>query len=225
MNQAPGRALPGQQQQQDRDDVMKPGRWRLAACTAALLPLAACKTGGMGEAVSSAGHTVAGTAGSGIPSLVNVDLSNVLNNLAVQLHLDRANVPINAQIPINIAANVCGVSINILSASTGGHANCTAQTAPAELAQVVQQQMAAGGSVGGGAQGGSNAANGSGTGTGGTGATGATGTTGQSSGSTTTTPPASGTAQPAPTTNHPAPTTTTPPPAGVAPPTNPSQPH
>src|SRR4051812_16769375 len=180
---------------------MKPARWRLAACAAALLPLPACKTGGMGDAVSSAGHSVAG-ATSGVPSLVNVDLSNGLNNLAVQLHLDRANVPINAQIPINIAANVCGVSINILSVSNGGHANCTAQTAPAELAQVVQQQMAAGGSVGGGAQGGSTATNAGATGTGGSGTSGASGTGGTSTGSTqTTTPP--------PTTTTTPPTTTT----------------
>ena len=199
---------------------MKPGRWTLAVCAAALLPLAACKTGGMNDAVSSAGSTVRGAASSGIPSLVNVDLSNVLNNLAVQLHLDRANVPINAQIPINIAANVCGVSINILSVSNGGRANCTAQTAPAELAQVVQQQMAAGGSVGGGAQGGSTAGNGGGSGTGGTGSTGATGTTGQSTGSTTTTPPA-GTAPSSSGASRPA----TPPPAGTVPPTAPSQPR
>jgi uncharacterized membrane protein YgcG len=202
-------------------DVMKPGRWRLAACAAALLPLAACKTGNMGDTVASAGHNAAGAVGSGVPSLVNVDLSNVLNNLAVQLHLDRANVPINAQIPINIAANVCGVSINILSVSNGGHANCTAQTAPAELAQVVQQQMAAGGSVGGGAQGGSTAGNG-GSGTGGSGSTGASGTTGQSSGATTPAPPG-GTTRPAPT------STTSPPPApqpaGTLPPTDPSQPR
>src|SRR3954468_3138003 len=134
----------------------------------------------MNSAVSSAGSSVAGAASSGIPSLVNVDLSNVLNNLAVQLHLDRANVPINAQIPINIAANVCGVSINILSVSNGGRANCTAQTAPPELAQVVQQQLAAGGSVGGGAQGGSTATNGGAAGTGGAGTSGASGTGGQS---------------------------------------------
>ncbi len=150
---------------------MNPPKWTVAACAAALLPLAACKTGGMGDTVASAGHTAAGAA-SGIPSLVNVDLSNVLNNLAVQLHLDRANVPINAQIPLNIAANVCGVSINILSASNGGRANCTAQTAPPELAQVVQQQLAAGGSVGGGAQGGSTATNGGAAGTGGGASTG-----------------------------------------------------
>jgi hypothetical protein len=65
----------------------------------------------------------------------------------VRLQIDRANIPVNAQIPINLAANVCGVSINVLSVSTGGQAQCTAKTAPAELAQVVQQQIAAGGSV------------------------------------------------------------------------------
>ena len=154
----------------------------------ALAALAGCKTGGMGDAVQSAGQTAAGAVGSGIPSLVNVDLSNVLNNLAVDLHLDRANVPINAQIPITLAANVCGVSINILSASTGGQANCTAKTSSPELAQVVQQQLAAGGSVGGGAQGGSTAAT-SGTATGGTGTAGAAGTTGTSTGAATTTTP------------------------------------
>jgi hypothetical protein len=120
------------------------------------LALTACKTSDAGTALKSAGDTVAGAASS-VPSLVNVDLRNVLNDLSVDLNLDRANIPINAQIPITLAANICGVSINILSASTGGQANCTANTTSPELAQVVQQQVAAGGSVGGGAQGGSTA--------------------------------------------------------------------
>jgi hypothetical protein len=105
----------------------------------------------------------------------------VLNDLAVKLNIDRANVPINAQVPVQLAANVCGVSVNVLSVSTGGQANCTAKTAPQDLAQVVQQQMAAGGSVGGGAQGGSTAATG-GTPTSGTASGGSTGTTGTSTG-------------------------------------------
>jgi len=160
---------------------------------ALLAALSGCKTTDAGSALSTAGHAVGGAA-SGVPSLVNVDLSNVLNNLAVQLHLDRANVPINAQIPINLAVNVCGVSINVLSASKGAPANCTAQTAPAELAQVVQQQMAAGGNVGGGAQGGSTATNAGASGSGGAGGGGAQGTGGTSNGGTSTTnppPPAS----------------------------------
>jgi hypothetical protein len=85
---------------------------------------------------------------------VNVNLSNVLNNLALDLKIDKANIPVNAQIPITVAANVCGVSINILSVSGGGGSGggCTAVTTSPQLAQAVQQQIAAGGSVGGGAQ-------------------------------------------------------------------------
>lgn len=148
-------------------------RLALSAALLAPLALAACKTSDSASGLRSAGDTVAGAASS-VPSLVNVDLRNVLNDLAVKLNLDRANVPINAQIPITVAANVCGVSINILSVSTGGQANCTATTTSPELAQVVQQQLAAGGSVGGGAQGGSTAG------------TSSTGSAGTSSGSTTT---------------------------------------
>lgn len=125
-----------------------------------------------GTNTASTGTTGGTGGGLSVPSLVNVNLENVLNDLSVQLMIDRANVPINIQLPINLAANVCGVSVNVLSVSTGGQAQCDAKSAPQELAQVVQQQMAAGGSVGGGAQGGSTAATGtaapaSGTATGG----------------------------------------------------------
>jgi hypothetical protein len=125
-----------------------------AICLA--LPLGACN--GEGESVQSTGNAAVESVKS-VPALVNVDLRDVLNDLSLDLNLDRANVPVNAQIPITLAANVCGVSINVLSASTGGQANCTAKTSSPELAQVVQQQVAAGGSVGGGDQGGSTATN------------------------------------------------------------------
>jgi hypothetical protein len=83
---------------------------------------------------------------------VNVNLQDVLNDLSVKLKVDRANIPVNAQVPIDVAANVCGVSVNVLSLSTGGQASCTAKTATPELIQTVQQQVAAGGNVGGGSQ-------------------------------------------------------------------------
>jgi hypothetical protein len=168
-------------------------------------------TGGKGGAAPGAMASAAGTAGSAIssaagsvrdgasavPGLVNVNLKDVLNDLALDLKIDRANVPITIQLPITLAANVCGVSVNVLSASAGGQANCTANTAPVELAQVVQQQMAGGGSVGGGAQGGSTAAN-SGSPTSGATTGGAANTSATSAGSaeTTTTTPA--TAPPTP---------------------------
>ena len=128
-----------------------------------------CKTiDNAGGAVKSVGNTVASTAGDaarGAVSLVNVDLSNVLNDLSLDLDIDKANIPINAQIPITLAANICGVSINILSVSTGGSPNCTARSTSPELSQAVQQQMAANGSVGGGSQSGSSATGASGSGT------------------------------------------------------------
>jgi hypothetical protein len=118
--------------------------------------VAGCKTAdNAASAVKDAGSSVADAAGhslDGAVSLVNVNLSNVLNNLALDLHVDKANVPINAQIPITLAANICGVSINILSASGGAKPNCTATTTSPALDQAVQQQLAANGSVGGGSQ-------------------------------------------------------------------------
>lgn len=129
---------------------------KIVAFSFALALLAGCKTNNVTDGVRSAGSAVAegakDVAGAGV-SLVNVDLRNVLNDLAIDLKLDKANIPVNAQIPITIAANVCGVSINILSVSTGGSSGgCTATTSSPELAQVVQQQIAAGGNVGGGGQ-------------------------------------------------------------------------
>ena len=125
---------------------------------ASLLLVSGCKTADSAvSGVKSAGSAVADGASSvasTVPSLVNVNLSNVLNDLALDLKIDKANVPINAQIPISLAANVCGISINILSFGAGGGSSqgCTAQTASPELVQAIQQQLAANGSVGGGAQ-------------------------------------------------------------------------
>lgn len=110
-------------------------------------------TGGTGGSGGTAGTGGTGGSGSSIPSLVNVDLRNVLNNLSVDLKVDRANIPVNAQVPIDVAANVCGVSISALSASiANGQASCTARTTSPQLAQAVQQQVAAGGDVSGGDQ-------------------------------------------------------------------------
>ena len=120
-----------------------------------LFTTSACKTTSTAASgVKSAGQAVASGVGGVATSLVNVNLSNVLNNLALDLKIDKANIPINAQIPITVAANVCGVSINILSIGAGGGSSkgCTAQTTSPELTQAVQQQLAANGSVGGGAQ-------------------------------------------------------------------------
>lgn len=142
--------------------------WKFAALAASAILVAACKTTGdeTGTA-SSSGSTDTGTAtgtgtgsggatsggtGTDIPALVNVNLQNVLNDLSVAINVEQANIPVNAQVPVTVAANVCGVSVSVLSVSTGGQASCTAKTTSPELVQVVQQQISAGGNVGGGDQ-------------------------------------------------------------------------
>ncbi|WP_344698234.1 hypothetical protein [Sphingomonas limnosediminicola] len=131
------------------------------------LAVSACKTT-QSAAPSSAGEVSAGTpapasspgtgnttgtGGSSIPALVSVNLQNVLNDLSISLQVNRNNIPVTAQVPIAVAASVCGVSVDVLAASAAnGHASCTATTSSPQLSQAVQQQIASGGSVTGGPQ-------------------------------------------------------------------------
>ena len=119
----------------------------IAALTGALFLTTGCKTADAANGVASAGQSVASGVSSAATSLVNVNLSNVLNDLAIKLNVDKANIPVNAQIPITIAANICGVNINILSVSgaSGTSKGCTAVTTSPQLTQVVGQQLQAGG--------------------------------------------------------------------------------
>jgi len=138
----------------------------LATAAVAALGLVACKTTEP-PAPASSGEVSAGTptptptpstggGGGGspsIPTLVNVNLQNVLNNLSVSLKVNRDNIPVTAQVPIDVAANVCGVSVDALAAAiANGQAGCTATTTTPQLTQAVQQQIASGGSVTGGSQ-------------------------------------------------------------------------
>jgi hypothetical protein len=143
---------------------MTAGSWKLGiAAGVAALALAGCKTD-QAAAPASAGETTAGTpsgsssgggsgSGTSIPTLVSVNLQNVLNDLSVSLQVNRDNIPVTAQVPIDVAANVCGVSVSALAASiASGQAGCTATTTTPQLNQAVQQQIASGGSVTGGDQ-------------------------------------------------------------------------
>jgi hypothetical protein len=142
---------------------MTKGSWRFAAVGVALaLTIAACKTN-QTAAPASAGEVSAGnragSSGSGggtgtsVPTLVSVNLQNVLNDLSVSLKVNRDNIPVTAQVPVDVAANVCGVSVSALAASiANGQASCTAKTTTPQLTQAVQQQIASGGSVTGGPQ-------------------------------------------------------------------------
>jgi hypothetical protein len=138
---------------------------QLALAAAAVIGLAACKneapqssgstaaTQGDTSGTVDAGTTDGGGTGSSIPTLVNVNLQNVLNDLSVSLQVNRDSIPVTAQVPVDVAANVCGVSVDALAASlASGNASCTATTSSPQLVQVVQQQISTGGDVIGGDQ-------------------------------------------------------------------------
>ena len=69
-------------------------------------------------------------------------LNNFLNNDQIAA-LNNLNVPITAQVPISVAANVCGTTVALLSAQRkAGSAACNATSANSFLAQqIVRQQL------------------------------------------------------------------------------------
>jgi hypothetical protein len=73
--------------------------------------------------------------------LVNVDISNVANNIAQNINVDVSQIPVTVQAPIGIAANVCGVNANVLARQGTGAAQCTATSTSTALNQLVQRQI------------------------------------------------------------------------------------
>lgn len=73
--------------------------------------------------------------------LVNVDISNVANNIAKNINVDVSQIPLTVQAPIGVAANVCGVNANVLAQQGAGLANCTATSTSTALNQIVQRQI------------------------------------------------------------------------------------
>ncbi len=73
--------------------------------------------------------------------LVNVDISNVANNIAKNINVDVSQIPVTVQAPIGIAANVCGVNANVLAQQGPAGAACNATTTSTALNQLVQRQI------------------------------------------------------------------------------------
>ena len=74
--------------------------------------------------------------------LVVVNVSNVANNIARDLDVNVSNIPVTVQVPVGIAAAVCGVNANVLAQQkkTGGAA-CDATSNNAALNKIVQRQL------------------------------------------------------------------------------------
>lgn len=68
-------------------------------------------------------------------------LNNFLNDTQIAA-LNNLNVPITVQVPIGVAANVCGVNANVLAQQErAGGAECTAESGSQALAGFVSRQL------------------------------------------------------------------------------------
>lgn len=75
--------------------------------------------------------------------LVNVNLGDVVVEIARDINVDVSQIPVTVQAPIGVAANVCGISANVLSADLrdDGTATCNAQNTSQALNQIVQRRI------------------------------------------------------------------------------------
>ena len=84
-----------------------------------------------------AAPTLAQQSGGG---LITVNISNVANDIARDLDVNVSNIPVTVQVPVSVAANVCNVSIDVLSGPGIGNVNpsCDATSTNAALNSIVQ---------------------------------------------------------------------------------------
>ena len=77
--------------------------------------------------------------------LVNITITDVtvlqdfLNNAQIAA-LNEIAVPINVQVPVAVAANICGISIAAVLAAAGSGAICNAESGSAALARLAVAQ-------------------------------------------------------------------------------------
>jgi hypothetical protein len=74
--------------------------------------------------------------------LVNVNLSDIRADVAKNINVNVSQVPVTVQVPIDVAATVCGVDVSVLTnQAKSGSATCTARNDTQALNQIVQSQI------------------------------------------------------------------------------------
>ena len=76
--------------------------------------------------------------------LVNVNIGDLnLENIANNLSVEVSQIPVTVQVPVSVAANICGVAVNALAVQKrNGPVNCEAASgSEAAVTQVLQKQM------------------------------------------------------------------------------------
>jgi len=75
---------------------------------------------------------------------VTVDVRNVSTRIAGNINVDVSTVPGSVQLPVGVAAQVCGVDADVLAKrNQDGAARCAATTTTVALDQAVQRQLRA----------------------------------------------------------------------------------
>jgi len=75
-------------------------------------------------------------------NLINVNLSNIKADIAKNINVNVSQIPVTVQAPIDVAAAVCGVSVDVLTAQAKqGNSSCTAKNDTSALNSIVQNQL------------------------------------------------------------------------------------
>jgi hypothetical protein len=74
--------------------------------------------------------------------LVNVQLGDVvISQIAQDINVDVSQIPATVQVPVDVAATVCGIDAAVLAQhASSGDATCEATSSSDTLAQIVQEQ-------------------------------------------------------------------------------------
>jgi hypothetical protein len=76
------------------------------------------------------------------PGLMNVDISNVANNIAKNIGVDVSQIPETVQVRVSLAAEVCNVAANVLADKhKDSVGSCIAEITSPELDQTVRRQL------------------------------------------------------------------------------------
>ena len=75
-------------------------------------------------------------------NLVNVNVSNIKTDIAKNINVDVSQVPVTVQAPIDVAAAVCAVSVDVLTSQVQqGNNTCTAKSTNTALNTIGQNQI------------------------------------------------------------------------------------
>ena len=84
----------------------------------------------------------AGVAQVNAANLVNVNVSNIKTDIAKNINVDVSQVPVTVQAPIDVAAAVCGIGVDVLTSQVQqGNNTCTAKSDNSALNTIVQNQI------------------------------------------------------------------------------------